>query len=494
MTRFKRSAHYRTNSNGTTFIVREHDVARDQWVSPEPRPPRPPGPASAFSATYLYETGIIYPNARCPECRERCYFFKASNGGRVFFDTLWPDWDKHPCTISEKVQVMDAAPVADELEVKGVDTLEIDACVRPGGTVLTVTDRDSIAEFLSGDLDLTRKYFPHAWLDMDRESGSGTLTLLGADLKPVKMAVKSAEPPPPLTDRMRRELSSGMKQLLLRAARRIQGLDTTRSFLRTEPGYGTFILAAVGKSRVIIIPVPCDQRRWDWDSDDFDPIAKYMGSLARKIVDLLDKTAPPADPLAAQEHIIFAFQDPFGYIREGMGDQSHITSDGTLTPDAFAYKECRKLEERWLGNLRWIDLADNDPIVIDDVPVTIGKAFVVEENFCDANWPSGISGHWRQLEAMFGKLGLEASFRAVHRMLTEASFGLEHGQFEQQSAHYYQSGTGQSVRVLFHLSNAQDGICFLLNSEEEDQLVPDNLTWVRDAAEAVALVRRIKSS
>lgn len=40
----------------------------------------------------------VNPNAKCPVCSQRVFFFQSENGGRVFFDDLgWP-WPKHGCT------------------------------------------------------------------------------------------------------------------------------------------------------------------------------------------------------------------------------------------------------------------------------------------------------------------------------------------------------------------------------------------------------------
>lgn len=41
---------------------------------------------------------FLNPNARCPVCGDRVYFYQSEYGGRVFFDSLAPDWTKHPCT------------------------------------------------------------------------------------------------------------------------------------------------------------------------------------------------------------------------------------------------------------------------------------------------------------------------------------------------------------------------------------------------------------
>lgn len=37
------------------------------------------------------------PNASCPVCGERVWFYESPHGGRVYFDDLGPPWPKHPC-------------------------------------------------------------------------------------------------------------------------------------------------------------------------------------------------------------------------------------------------------------------------------------------------------------------------------------------------------------------------------------------------------------
>lgn len=41
---------------------------------------------------------FVNPNAICPVCGARVYFYQSPFGGRVFFDHLGPPWPKHPCT------------------------------------------------------------------------------------------------------------------------------------------------------------------------------------------------------------------------------------------------------------------------------------------------------------------------------------------------------------------------------------------------------------
>ena len=53
-----------------------------------------------------FQTVVSYvnPNALCPVCGEKVFFYQSPNGGRVFFDDLgWP-WPKHKCTDNPKSQ------------------------------------------------------------------------------------------------------------------------------------------------------------------------------------------------------------------------------------------------------------------------------------------------------------------------------------------------------------------------------------------------------
>lgn len=45
---------------------------------------------------------FVTPNARCPVCDERVFFYQSPYGGKVFFDALGPPWPKHPCTTKDK--------------------------------------------------------------------------------------------------------------------------------------------------------------------------------------------------------------------------------------------------------------------------------------------------------------------------------------------------------------------------------------------------------
>ena len=45
---------------------------------------------------------ITIPNATCPVCSARVYYYRNEFGSSVFFDELGPPWHKHPCTDNSK--------------------------------------------------------------------------------------------------------------------------------------------------------------------------------------------------------------------------------------------------------------------------------------------------------------------------------------------------------------------------------------------------------
>lgn len=73
------------------------------------------GAKSSDTATQPFRnvSAFVNPNALCPVCGDRVFFFQSRFGGRVFFDALgWP-WPKHPCTdnrASQTRQVQELRP------------------------------------------------------------------------------------------------------------------------------------------------------------------------------------------------------------------------------------------------------------------------------------------------------------------------------------------------------------------------------------------------
>ena len=55
--------------------------------------------APLTSQTVWHElSSFTNPNAYCPVCGAKVFFYKFPYGGSVFFDNLGPPWPKHPCT------------------------------------------------------------------------------------------------------------------------------------------------------------------------------------------------------------------------------------------------------------------------------------------------------------------------------------------------------------------------------------------------------------
>ena len=85
MSDFHRRGHYRTNNNGTTFWVRDHDVLREEYTL-EYRNREP-----------FINGARVIPNYTCPECGQKVFFYQNEHGSKVFFDRLGHPWPKHGC-------------------------------------------------------------------------------------------------------------------------------------------------------------------------------------------------------------------------------------------------------------------------------------------------------------------------------------------------------------------------------------------------------------
>lgn len=54
------------------------------------------GLASGSHHWQKYES-YTNPNANCPQCRARVFYYESPYGGKVYFDHMGPPWTKHPC-------------------------------------------------------------------------------------------------------------------------------------------------------------------------------------------------------------------------------------------------------------------------------------------------------------------------------------------------------------------------------------------------------------
>jgi predicted nucleic acid-binding Zn-ribbon protein len=85
MSEFNRRGHYRTNANGTTFWVQDHEVRREEYVL-----------KYRNSEPFINDSRVI-ANYECPKCGQRVFFYQNEHGSKVFFDQLGHPWPKHGC-------------------------------------------------------------------------------------------------------------------------------------------------------------------------------------------------------------------------------------------------------------------------------------------------------------------------------------------------------------------------------------------------------------
>lgn len=127
MTRFWRNGFYRTNIHGNTHWVDGHWVDRDEWNHGGRN-----DDYYVYHRTFLEETGanrsytaqFISPNAVCPICGARVFFYRNDLGSKVYFDELgWP-WPKHPCLVSYSDSVQTSSPwptIRNEREIERIN-------------------------------------------------------------------------------------------------------------------------------------------------------------------------------------------------------------------------------------------------------------------------------------------------------------------------------------------------------------------------------------
>ena len=62
----------------------------------------------AVQPQYTRVESYLNPNASCPVCHARVYFYRSPYDGRVFFDDIGPPWPKHACTSRNQPRVIRA--------------------------------------------------------------------------------------------------------------------------------------------------------------------------------------------------------------------------------------------------------------------------------------------------------------------------------------------------------------------------------------------------
>jgi hypothetical protein len=105
MTEFWRKAHERTLRDGSVGQIGPTLVRRENWSRTSQNYSAPSHPRDPFLEKYpefsksrRISECFVNPNASCPVCGERVYYYENTHGSRVFFDELGHPWPKHPCT------------------------------------------------------------------------------------------------------------------------------------------------------------------------------------------------------------------------------------------------------------------------------------------------------------------------------------------------------------------------------------------------------------
>lgn len=98
---------YKTRSNG--YSASEVSSKFDHWSAE--RFLQNCGASRSWSACF------VAPNASCPVCSAKVYYYQNEYGSRVFFDELgWP-WPKHPCT-DNTIQTKHFQPKSQQIVVR----------------------------------------------------------------------------------------------------------------------------------------------------------------------------------------------------------------------------------------------------------------------------------------------------------------------------------------------------------------------------------------
>lgn len=101
VTTYRRRGHWRRGKDGQRHWVSAHSVNRTGssgwlWRSAPGRPVYR-APAPAFPPPVRWRRVPAEPNATCPVCGARVWFFRNKRGGCAYFDAVGAPWPKHPC-------------------------------------------------------------------------------------------------------------------------------------------------------------------------------------------------------------------------------------------------------------------------------------------------------------------------------------------------------------------------------------------------------------
>lgn len=492
MSRFHRSGHTRTNSQGTTFWVRGHDVNRDVWehtiVSQQ---------TISFGQKTAY--GITYPNAKCPVCSDPVFFFQAYNGGRVFFDPpLGPPWKKHHCT-SREPERANSVEVETSVNVDDFDTSRNNATYtysllpRPKGTIVEIYGEDDTITYIT-PLKLNQRLLDHVWPVKGDDGKLVGLSFLSVDFEPVEVPVRLRREASPLTLRIRRELSLMASEKLEGVVQRINGVKGKLWLGETE--FGTFGIVEAEASKIFLIPVPANHRIYP-DNDEIESLQQYMAVAADAAIEMSMSVHPTPTNGLFVNLIIYVFDDVIGHISDNM--ESELGFENGIFSSLWMSNPLEELRAR----LIWVDTFDDTIIQLPDCSLTLEEAFEDEAEFCATVWPEGIEGRRLKIQNMIGALGFTKLFEIVTYELKRLgwlmNFTNEHyGKFTHE-IEYLQpdkdphDDDAVKIRFLLSRSDNENGLAMAIGHLSDCTRLKDVLFTVRGSEDLEALVVKLQT-
>ncbi len=113
------------------------------------------GTNRAVVKTFQTAVSYVNPNAHCPVCGDRVFYYQSPYGGRVFFDDLgWP-WPKHPCTDNPRSQSgsVKTIAVSGHTSFRNKEGLPLDLY-----ELLSLTEKDNIVHMQFGRIGENRSF------------------------------------------------------------------------------------------------------------------------------------------------------------------------------------------------------------------------------------------------------------------------------------------------------------------------------------------------
>ncbi len=487
MSTFSRSKHLRTNRYGTTFEVREHRVRRDEWSVAQP------GEARPFRADGAGTGNLLVPNAHCPVCGETVWYFESAEGGRVFFDSVWPDWAKHPCTDNGSRVVRSASVAVDPLPLP-----QIEIYPRARGTIIGLRHEDGTAEFVKSKLPAGERFFPVASLGRNASGAISNISLQSADLVPYELPATPTEAPKAISQDDRIAYAEVMQKDLVACARKMTRLEG--KVLVKHDTLGPFIAGHVGGSRVAMIPLLVDHYRAEIEAipgaeDPSEVASEFMReatfaahrALSQKIV---------VESEHAANLVIFVTERTLvevdEYCNYAPGQLARFSIDN------WWFGCATEIARTKIAKVFVDDLAGAANLPLTEMPATVGMLVAAEEKWVARAWALSETGQMTQILEMARRIGYKELLQQLITRMRDRGWvidfayrgsdvGAMHVGADRRSLHFDAGfstpDSARSTRLMWHMSSKARGLVFLEDPDDEDAEATNRLYTVRNGGD-----------